>query len=167
MRHAIPGGLLLLALGLAVGSPAVVRSAEPRPELVIKWEYRILTKEQVLELGKKDLTAGLNALGDEGWELVAAEPSYIFKRPKGPSLRQVEAIKRQLLLARSDVEMWKDRVAWAERMVKKGYLTERQLQADQARLKAAEAALEALEKELKTSPADPKPVPEKEPKPEK
>ena len=29
MRHAIPGGLLLLALGLAVGSPSAVRSAEP------------------------------------------------------------------------------------------------------------------------------------------
>jgi hypothetical protein len=161
MRHAIPGGLLLLALGLAVGSPLAVRSAEPRPEVVIKWEYRILTKEQVLELGKKDLTAGLNALGDEGWELVAAEPSYIFKRPRGLAPKHAEEVKRLVLQARSDVEMWKDRVNWAERMVKKGYLTERQLQADQAGLQTAEAALQALEKELKTLP------PEKESKPEK
>jgi len=29
----------------------------------------------------------------------------------------------------------KDRVSWAERMLKKGYLTERHLQADQAQLK--------------------------------
>src|SRR5690242_12280434 len=117
MRHATPTGLLPLALGLVASSPPAVRSAEPRPEAVLKWEYRVLSKEQVLELGKKDLTAGLNALGEEGWELVAAEPSYIFKRPKGPGPKQVEDLKRQVLQTRADVEAWKDRVSWAERMV--------------------------------------------------
>jgi hypothetical protein len=160
MRQSIPTGLLFLALGLLSGPPAAP-AAEPRPEAAPRWEYRVLTKEQLLELGKKDLTAGLNALGDDGWELVAAEPSFIFKRAKGPSPRHVEEVRRQAQLARSDLEMWKDRVAWAERMVKKGYLTERQLQADQARLKDTEAALEALEKELKALPPEPKPAPEK------
>jgi hypothetical protein len=150
-------GLLLLALGLTVGSPLAVRSAEPKPEPAVKWEYRVLSKEQVLEAGKKDLTAGLNALGDEGWELVAAEPAYIFKRPRGPGPKQAEEVRRQALQTRSDVEAWKDRVSWAERMVKKGYMTDHQLQAEQARLQAAEAALRALEKELKALPPEPKP----------
>jgi hypothetical protein len=61
-----------------------------------RWEYRVLSAPQVRELGKKDLEAGLNKLGDEGWELVAIDPAtkaikvtsaeYYFKRPKGRSL---------------------------------------------------------------------------------
>jgi type II secretory pathway component GspD/PulD (secretin) len=59
-----------------------------------KWEYKALTKAQVADLGKKDFAAGLNKLGDEGWELVALEPglegrsgrssgqtTFYFKRP--------------------------------------------------------------------------------------
>jgi hypothetical protein len=156
MRQATPTGFLLLVLALLACPPPAAWSAEPRPDAAPRWEYRVLTKEQLLELGKKDLAAGLNAVGDDGWELIAAEPAYIFKRPKGPGPKHVEEVKRQVLLARSDVETWKDRVAWAERMVKKGYMTERQLKADQALLQAAENALQALEKELKALPTEPK-----------
>jgi Bacterial type II/III secretion system short domain len=52
------------------------------------WEYKTLLKSQITELGKTDLGAGLNALGDEGWELVAVDrpekgtATYIFKRVK-------------------------------------------------------------------------------------
>src|SRR5438128_2347809 len=57
-----------------------------QPEGAPKWEYRILTKEQIIELGKKDLAAGLNQLGDQGWELAAVETAFIFKRsrPRNP-----------------------------------------------------------------------------------
>src|SRR5262249_34965896 len=58
-----------------------------------RWEYQVMTKEQVIGVGKKDLAAGLNKLGEDGWELVAVEPSqttdrdrkdteYYFKRLK-------------------------------------------------------------------------------------
>ena len=43
--------------------------------------------------------------------------------------------------ARAEVESRKERVAWAERMVKMKYLAENQLRAERARLAAAEVAL--------------------------
>jgi hypothetical protein len=50
-------------------------AAAPVPEKAVsagpKWEYKVLTKDEILELGNKDFTAGLNKLGDEGWELIA------------------------------------------------------------------------------------------------
>src|SRR5882672_9356051 len=101
MRKVIPMGFVLLALGVVGGCPVTVCSAEPKPEVAVKWEYRIVTKEQLLDLGNKDLVAGLNKLGDEGWELTAVEPAYIFKRPK-PTPKQLEDVKRQVLLAQSD-----------------------------------------------------------------
>ena len=153
-------GLLLLALGAATTGVNLLSAQEPSGAL-LKWEYRVLTKDQVLDLGKKDLLAGLNKLGDEGWELVAAEPSYIFKRPRFLAAQHAEEVKRRILLAENDVEMWKARVSWAERMVKKGYLTETQLQGETALLNAAQIALERARKELQALP------PEKENKPEK
>lgn len=97
MKLNVPGvfGLLILTTtmltvcnetGHAVAQPAVQRS---------KWEYRVLTPSAIEELGGKGtgaLAAGLNKLGDDGWELVAIEPGhvpppvklsrYVFKRPK-------------------------------------------------------------------------------------
>jgi hypothetical protein len=37
------------------------------------WEQSVLTKEGVGKAGKGDCQAGLNALGEEGWELVSLE----------------------------------------------------------------------------------------------
>jgi hypothetical protein len=156
MRKAIPMGFVLLAIGIVAGSQAPALSAELKSEAATKWEYRIVSKEQLLDLGKKDLVAGLNKLGDDGWELVAVEPAYIFKRPK--DRKTIEDVKQQLFMAQSNVELWKDRLNWAERMVKKGYMTDRQLQAETARLKDAEFALEKIERELKAFLAEPKPL---------
>jgi hypothetical protein len=50
------------------------------PPAAPPWEYQVLPKERVLELGKKDLAAGLNALGAKGWELAAVDNGYIFRR---------------------------------------------------------------------------------------
>ncbi len=128
---AIQKGLMLLAVSVGGGAlPVNALPAEENPSPVLKWEYRVLTREQVSDLGKKDLTAGLNKLGDEGWELVVAEPSYIFKRPREQNLNRVEDLKQLLLQTQRAVEMWQDRVAWADRMVKKGYLTAAQVQSD-------------------------------------
>src|SRR5262245_35855526 len=52
-----------------------------------KWQYSVLSRPQVARLAGDDLQAGLDKLGDEGWELVAVEPApgpghLYFKRPK-------------------------------------------------------------------------------------
>jgi hypothetical protein len=112
MGKTVSMGFVLLALGVAGGAWQVTAlSAEAPPDVAVRWEYRVLTKEQLLDQGKKELTAALNSLGDEGWELVTAEPVYIFKRSRGRGQTQVEDLKRRLALAESDVEMQKDRVA--------------------------------------------------------
>jgi hypothetical protein len=60
----------------------------------------------------------------------------------------VEDLKARVELARQEVEMGEDRVAWAERMNRKGYLTARQVQDDRDRLKRAQERLAALKKDL-------------------
>jgi hypothetical protein len=165
---AVPAGFVLLAVGVAgAASPVTALPAEGRPDAVTRWEYRVLTKEQVLDLGKNDLGAGLNVLGDGGWELVAAEPAFIFKRPKDQARRRAEEVKRRIALVEADVEQLKDRAAWAERMARKGFLTEQQVNAERSRLRAAEGALDAARDELKALPAVPKESAGPERKPEK
>jgi hypothetical protein len=165
---AVPTAFVLLAVGVAGAAPHVaVLSAEGRSDAVARWEYRVLTKEQVMDLGKKDLAAGLNALGDDGWELVVAEPAFIFKRPKDQARRQAGEVKRRIALIEADVEQLRERAAWAERMARKGFLTEQQVDAERSRLRAAEGALDAAREELKALPADPKGPAGPERKPEK
>ena len=84
---------------------AAVSAAEPKPAVVYQWEYRVLSEEQVIALGKKDLTAGLNQLGDEGWELVTAGAHYIFKRPKDLAQKQAAEIKTRIGIAEADVQV--------------------------------------------------------------
>jgi hypothetical protein len=157
--------LVLLAVAVAGGTlQAAARAAEAKPGP--GWEYRVLSKKQVIDLGKKDLAAGLNQLGREGWELAAVDAVYIFKRPRR-SDKEVEEVKRQVALRKSKVEQLRDRVTWAARMVKKGFLSEAQLQADRAALAWAEMALERARKDLATLPADPKGPTGKGRKPEK
>ncbi|SRR5579872_2771289 len=151
--------LAFFAILVACGSwPAFALSAEPKSAATSKWEYRVVAKAELLELSqKKDLTAALNVLGDDGWELAAIDGAvYIFKRAK-PSPSQIEDAKRRVSQAEADIQGWKDRVAWSERMVKKGYLTERHLQEEQALLQAAEIALDKARKELKALSPEPKP----------
>jgi hypothetical protein len=165
---ALSAVFVLLVIAVVSGaSPVTALAAENRPDAVSMWEYRVLTKEQVLDLGKKDLAAGLNKLGDEGWELVVAEPAYIFKRPKDQLRKQVAEVKRRIALIEADVEQLKDRAAWAERMAKKGYLSGQQVDAEKRRLRAAETALDEARNGLKALPPDPKEPVEKANKPEK
>jgi hypothetical protein len=160
-------GLVFLTLGVGCCIFSVIaRAAEGKPEGAPRWEYRVLTKEQVSELGKNDLAAGLNKLGDDGWELAAVDAAYIFKRPRDQAAKQPEDLKAQVAQAESDVEARKDRVAWSERMVRKGYLSERQVEAERGLLRKAEMALEKTRRELKQLPPDPKGPVEKERKPE-
>ena len=94
MRNIILLGFALLAAGVTViairGSEA---SAVPSPHTTtFKWEYRAVTEADLIGLtDAKTAEAGMNKLGDEGWELAAikstssakATPSlFCFKRFK-------------------------------------------------------------------------------------
>jgi hypothetical protein len=46
-----------------------------------QWEYKVLSEADIRKLGKDNLTAGLNQLGHDGWELVGFDPArFILKR---------------------------------------------------------------------------------------
>jgi hypothetical protein len=48
------------------------------------WQYAVRSRIEINTQGKGDLAAGLNKLGEEGWELVAVEAGeYYFKRGAG------------------------------------------------------------------------------------
>ncbi len=86
-----------IAAVLFVSTPSSAqKDAPPKPQRV-KWEYRVSTEDELEKLGgyelgktpydKKFLEAGLNKLGEEGWELVQAgrgdrNQTCVFKRPK-------------------------------------------------------------------------------------
>ena len=148
MRKAISRTSVVLTIGLAAGElQQGAVAAQAPPGAARAWEYRVLTKEQVKELGMQDLSAGLNQLGDEGWELAAVDGGYIFKRPKRQ--KTLEEKKQQVAVAEADLDAQKDRVAWSARMVKKGLISETQLQAERARLDHAQMTLERAIRELK------------------
>jgi hypothetical protein len=146
---AIPSCFLLLAVSMAGGQPPA--SAEPSTT----WEYRVLKKEQVIDLGKKDLAAGLNLLGGQGWELAAVDKEYIFKRARNINWNRIQDLKDRIALIESDVDLGKDRVGWAKRMVRKGFLSENQLLAEREWLHRAELALDSAQHELRALQPEP------------
>jgi hypothetical protein len=157
MMKAASVALALIGLSTTLGQLQGTAAADDgKLNVMTRWEYRVVTKDELIDLGKKDLTTGLNKLGDEGWELVAVDGSYVFKRPKDQIRRQAVEIQHRISLIESDVELLKERVAWAERMGRKGYMTERQVNAERIQLKEAENALEEAREQLKALPAEQK-----------
>jgi hypothetical protein len=113
-----------------------------------RWEYRVLSKEQILELGMKDLAAGLNRVGREGWELAAVDNAYIFKRRLEIGATSIEALKQRLALLEGEIAMRKERVVWSERMERKGFLSASQVEAGRASLQQAEISAGQARREL-------------------
>jgi hypothetical protein len=163
---AVLTGFVLLVLGVA-SVPAQIPdvSAAGKSDLAPEWEYRVLTKAQVLDLGKNDLATGLNKLGGDGWELAAVDGAYIFKRIKSPGRESAAEMQRRITLIESEVEVLRERVGWAQRMVKKGFLSDRQLDAERLRLQAAESALGEARRELQIRSSDAKEPADKAGKP--
>jgi hypothetical protein len=155
-------GLVMLASSIVPTGFALAGQA--KAGAFTRWEYRILTKDQVLDLGNKDLTAGLDKLGDDGWELAAVDSAYIFKRPKSPT-QNAQEIKQRFAIAEAEVEQWKEHLAWSMRMAKKGFIAEQKVDADRAKLQAAEVVLESARRELEASSKDAKERFEKLPMP--
>jgi hypothetical protein len=163
MRSAISAAVKLLAIAVVSGAS---QAAAQSPEPTLQWEYRVLSKAQILNLGKQDLAAGLNKLGDEGWELAAFDAAYIFKRPK-VQREQVDVIKLRLKIAEADVEQQRERVQWSQRMVKRGFLPANQLKEEERLLKELEIALIQAQADAKSLPAEPIKAPRSERKPDK
>src|SRR5271169_6346014 len=90
---------LLVLFGVVAGIPLGSAFGQTeRSGTSVKWEYRVLTQEKVAELGKNDVAAGLNILGEEGWQLVAVEAA--FPSEKGS---KAPAGAAQFYLKRSDL----------------------------------------------------------------
>jgi RND family efflux transporter MFP subunit len=102
----------------------------------------------VLRKGQR-CNLGSVRLGDDA-------PTPAGKRPADLDRKQVENLRTRIGLLEADVAALKDRVAWSERMARKGYVTEQVVQADRARLKRAETDLDRARWELKTLSPDPK-----------
>jgi hypothetical protein len=97
-RFVIP----ITILAVLATAALVLRPATAAPALkegTPKWEYKVIDRSELVKEGKKLLgtgqedkllTAALNPLGDEGWQLVLIDSStgqfagsaYVFRRPK-------------------------------------------------------------------------------------
>jgi hypothetical protein len=105
MRRTVTAALAAAALGFAVASwqalPVARAEKQGGPAAARpRWEYRVVYESDLLAPDPRDrrgpdgyrdwVADGLNRLGEEGWELTAAVPSYApgpatrfyFKRPK-------------------------------------------------------------------------------------
>lgn len=66
---------------------------------------------------------------------------------KGEYRQTLDDVNGRIKLAEADLEMAIDRLAWSERMVKKGYLTPSQAQADRSKLESTREALKKVQME--------------------
>jgi hypothetical protein len=148
MLRTLSIGTLFAAGFLAAMLHVDCASAQGNAGAPPRWEYRVVTKQQLLDLGDKDLAAGLNQLGAVGWELVAVDSAYIFKRGRDRVSQYLAAVRQRLAVAESDAKSRQDRSAWSERMFRKGLLSENQAKADRAAQTAAELLVERTRQEL-------------------
>jgi RNA polymerase sigma factor (sigma-70 family) len=104
------------------------------------------------------LVAGMAVFGGEtlvrsssgGQDLPGVAPAGVKKNSTDPLVKDRTGIDR-LAIAQSEMEKWRDKVAWSERMVNKGYLSPRQLEADKAQWKRAEIAVNQIKQEQDTA----------------
>jgi multidrug efflux pump subunit AcrA (membrane-fusion protein) len=82
---------------------------------------------------------------------VAVELAQIdLRKYKEGDLPQLSAeIKGRVLVAESDLEIWKDREVWNDRMVSKNYRTGNQAMADRFKQQSAELSLKKVREELR------------------
>jgi hypothetical protein len=79
MRRKLSLGFVLLIAGFALlAHRATEADAVPAPGPGgFKWEYKVHTEAELTNLTEtKTLEAGLNKLGEDGWELVAIKAAY-------------------------------------------------------------------------------------------
>jgi membrane-associated protease RseP (regulator of RpoE activity) len=98
--------------------------------------------------------------------LGADAPTSASKRATDLDKLTIEVLTVRISQLESDVAALKDRAAWSERMAKKGFMTEQEVQADRARLRKAEMDLDKARTDLKALSPDPNKPAQKERKPQ-
>jgi multidrug resistance efflux pump len=82
---------------------------------------------------------------EDNLESFLARHKEDFPDAAGEFHKLINDLSGQVELARADVEMWADRLAYSKRMELKGYLSPAQVQADESRMNGAEQTLRKLE----------------------
>jgi multidrug efflux pump subunit AcrA (membrane-fusion protein) len=73
----------------------------------------------------------------------------VRKYLEGDYEQQRKDLAGRLSMAESDLEMWRDRVAYSERLARRGFVQESQVRTDRSRRDRARLALEKLEEEAR------------------
>src|SRR5579884_3583829 len=71
----------------------------------------------------------------------------LAKYQNGDYKQQIQDLEGNIQLAESNLDMQRERTAWAQRMVKKGYYTTNQAEAEEAQLKSRELQLRSLQEQ--------------------
>jgi multidrug efflux pump subunit AcrA (membrane-fusion protein) len=67
----------------------------------------------------------------------------------GDFLQSIKDIQGRESVAKSDLEMWKDRASWSERMLRKDYISGSQAEAERSKLRNAEITLAKVQEEMR------------------
>lgn len=94
---------------------------------------------------KRDISKVLLLAMDSDLESFLARNRDTFPDLQGEFHKSLNDLGGQIELARADVEMWNDRLAYSRRMELKGYLSTAQVQADESRLVGSKETLKKLE----------------------
>lgn len=123
-----------------------VKTAETAIELA-ELDLQKYTGEGVIEPAAGVTAIGLSAVPLGGGPLMAVATVLGGSSGKGEYRQLLDDVTGRIKLAEADQEMAIDRLAWSERMVKKGYLTPSQAQADRSKLESTREALKKVQME--------------------
>jgi multidrug efflux pump subunit AcrA (membrane-fusion protein) len=122
------------------------RTARVLAELDLKKLLGDKIAEQVAAINDRHDLLAFIGTSLEG--LLKNELSDLSGKSISEIVQSLSDIEGRIETARSDREMWVDRYAWSQRMVKKGYLSRAQAEADKAKLDSTELSLRKVQTEL-------------------
>jgi hypothetical protein len=129
----------LLALICLLAGFGVLRAADgdgPKPKKAAYRTGRAVAAVEAIQRALRDLPPG-------------ADLEQIKKALAHIREQIVKDVQGRLSLAKADAEQSSERAVWSERMVKKGYMTRAQAQAERARAEAATLRVQRLQEDLK------------------
>jgi multidrug efflux pump subunit AcrA (membrane-fusion protein) len=93
---------------------------------------------------KREEARGLLLEMEASLESFLARHKNLYLEDEGEYQKNLADLKGQIELADADVEMWKDRVAFSQRMQLKGFISPAQAQADESRLAGSRETLKKV-----------------------